>query len=101
MDRYWLNVILLYNNDIKCENINKEYENLSLISNHICNNKIIPTRNLEIPKENINKCKCSLDEICITNNLNGLNMNLMQAVMGFSLVNKYNNLKKIKQFMLN
>ena len=42
-----------------------------------------------------------ISKILSINNLNGLNMNLMQAVMGFSLVNKYNNLKKIKQFMLN
>ena len=42
-----------------------------------------------------------ISKILSIKNLNGINMNLMQAVMGFSLVNKYINLKKIKQFMLN
>lgn len=41
-----------------------------------------------------------ISKILNIKNLNGLNMNLMQAVKGFSLVNKYNNLKKIKLFML-
>jgi shikimate dehydrogenase len=42
-----------------------------------------------------------ISKILNIKNLNGLNMNLMQAVKGFSLVNKYNNLKKIKHLMLN
>ena len=93
MDKYWLDIILLYNNDIKYENINDEYEKIRLLSNYICNNKItfkkklvpekfknklkipkedineIPKENInEIPKENINDYGCTVNDLCITNN---------------------------------
>ena len=64
MDSYWLDIILLYNDDIQYENINDEYENIRLISNYICNNKIIfknklvPVtykKKLKIQKKNINE----------------------------------------------
>jgi hypothetical protein len=95
LDRYCLDIILLYNNDIKYENINDEYEKIRLLSNYICNNKItlkkklvpetfknklkIPKENIneipkedinEIPKEDINDCGCTINELCITNNFN-------------------------------
>ena len=97
MDSYWLDIILLYNDDIQYENINDEYENIKLISNYMCNNKIIfknklvpvtykkklkiPKENIneipkdninEIPKENINNCGCTLNKICISNDFNKL-----------------------------
>jgi hypothetical protein len=101
LDSYWLDIILKYNNDIKYENINDEYEKIRLLSNYTCNNKIIfknklvpvtykkklniPKENMNdiskdkiIPKDNINKiipkdindCSCTINELCITNNLN-------------------------------
>lgn len=91
MDRYWLDIILLYNNDIIYENINDEYEKIRLLSNYISNKKInfkkklapetlknklkIPQKDInKIPKEdieeNINDCGCTINELCITNNFN-------------------------------
>jgi shikimate 5-dehydrogenase len=73
-------------------------ENLIKTINFLINNLKVSVFDIIIYPEETTLIKIS--KILNIKNLNGLNMNLMQAVKGFSLVNKYNNLKRIKLFML-
>lgn len=88
-------------NGIEFCSINRKLISTNLIKtiNFLINNlKVSVFDIIFYPKETT---LIKISKILSIKNLNGLNMNLMQAVIGFSLVNKYNNLKKIKQFMLN
>ena len=86
--------------NIEFFSINRELISINLIKtiNFLINNLKVFVFDIIFYPEKTTLIKIS--QILNIKNLNGLNMNLMQAVMGFSLVNKYNNLKKIKQLML-
>lgn len=68
MERYWLNVILMNNGSINKELIKSQFYNINLISSYLKDKRIIN----QILQNKKSDCDCTINKICITNDLNKL-----------------------------